>query len=361
MNKNNYAIIMAGGVGTRFWPKSKKSLPKQFIDILNTGETLIQSTFKRLSNCVRTENIYIVTNKNYSQLCIDQLKIKKENIFLEPIMRNTAPCIAYSSFKIKQKDPEANILVCPSDHIVHDDNLFSEIIEECLKISSTSENIVTLGINPTRPDTGYGYIQYEQNESIDDNKIKKVKTFTEKPSQSLALQFIDSGDFLWNSGMFIFNVNTIINSFKTHLNEIYEIFNDASDIYWTAKEVKYIERFFPACKNISIDYGILEKSDNVYVYPSNFGWSDLGTWGSIYSISEKDENQNIISGEKVIAYDCTNSIFNISDDKLLIAHGLDNYIVIESNNNILICKKEDEQKVKNFVNDIKVKFGDERI
>ncbi len=361
MNKNNYAIIMAGGVGTRFWPKSKKSLPKQFIDILNTGETLIQSTYKRLSNFVRTENIYVVTNKNYAQLCIDQLKIKKENIFLEPIMRNTAPCIAYSSFKIKQKDPEANILVCPSDHIVHDNNLFSEIIGECLKISATSEIIVTLGINPTRPDTGYGYIQYEQNENIDDSKIKKVKTFTEKPSQSLALQFIDSGDFLWNSGMFIFNVNTIINSFKTHLNEIYEIFNDASDIYWTSKEVKYIERFFPACKNISIDYGILEKSDNVYVYPSNFGWSDLGTWGSIYSISEKDENQNIISGEKVIAYDCTNSIFNISDDKLLIAHGLDNYIVIESNNNILICKKEDEQKVKNFVNDIKVKFGDERI
>ena len=361
MNKNNYAIIMAGGVGTRFWPKSKKSLPKQFIDILNTGETLIQSTYKRLSKCVRTENIYVVTNKNYAQLCIDQLKIKKENIFLEPIMRNTAPCIAYSSFKIKQKNPEANILVCPSDHVVHDNNLFSEIIGECLKISATSEIIVTLGINPTRPDTGYGYIQYEQNENADDSKIKKVKTFTEKPSQSLALQFIDSGDFLWNSGMFIFNVNTIINSFKTHLNEIYEIFNDASDIYWTAKEVKYIERFFPACKNISIDYGILEKSDNVYVYPSNFGWSDLGTWGSIYSISEKDENQNIISGEKVIAYDCTNSIFNISDDKLLIAHGLDNYIVIESNNNILICKKEDEQKVKNFVNDIKVKFGDERI
>ena len=361
MNKNNYAIIMAGGVGTRFWPKSKKSLPKQFIDILNTGETLIQSTYKRLSNFVRTENIYVVTNKNYAQLCIDQLKIKKENIFLEPIMRNTAPCIAYSSFKIKQKDPEANILVCPSDHIVHDNNLFSEIIGECLKISATSEIIVTLGITPTRPDTGYGYIQYEQNENIDDSKIKKVKTFTEKPSQSLALQFIDSGDFLWNSGMFIFNVNTIINSFKTHLNEIYEIFNDASDIYWTSKEVKYIERFFPACKNISVDYGILEKSDNVYVYPSNFGWSDLGTWGSIYSISEKDENQNIISGEKVIAYDCTNSIFNISDDKLLIAHGLDNYIVIESNNNILICKKEDEQKVKNFVNDIKVKFGDERI
>ena len=361
MKKNNYAIIMAGGVGTRFWPKSRKSLPKQFIDILNTGETLIQSTFKRLSNFVRTENIYVVTNKKYAQLCIDQLKIKKENIFLEPIMRNSAPCIAYSSFKIKQKNPEANILVCPSDHIVHDNNLFSEIIEECLKISSTSEIIVTLGINPTRPDTGYGYIQYEQNQTIEDSKIKKVKTFTEKPSQSLALQFIDSGDFLWNSGMFIFNVNTIINSFKTHLNEIYEIFNDASDIYWTAKEVKYIERFFPACKNISIDYGILEKSDNVYVYPSNFGWSDLGTWGSIYSISEKDENQNIISGEKVIAYDCTNSIFNISDDKLLIAHGLDNYIVIESNNNILICKKEDEQKVKNFVNDIKVKFGDERI
>ena len=316
MNKNNYAIIMAGGVGTRFWPKSKKSLPKQFIDILNTGETLIQSTFKRLSNCVRAENIYVVTNNNYAQLCIDQLKIKKENIFLEPIMRNTAPCIAYSSFKIKQKNPEANILVCPSDHVVHDNNLFSEIIGECLKISATSEIIVTLGINPTRPDTGYGYIQYEQNESIDDNKIKKVKTFTEKPSQSLALQFIDSGDFLWNSGMFIFNVNTIINSFKTHLNEIYEIFNDASDIYWTAKEVKYIERFFPACKNISIDYGILEKSDNVYVYPSNFGWSDLGTWGSIYAISEKDENQNIVKGEKVIAYDCTNSIFNISDDKL---------------------------------------------
>ena len=361
MNKNNYAIIMAGGVGTRFWPKSKKSLPKQFIDILNTGETLIQATFKRLSNCVRAENIYVVTNNNYAHLCIDQLKIKKENIFLEPIMRNTAPCIAYSSFKIKQKNPEANILVCPSDHIVHDNKSFSEIIEDCLKISSTSEIIVTLGINPTRPDTGYGYIQYEQNETSEYSKINKVKTFTEKPSQSLALQFLDSGDFLWNSGMFIFNVNTIINSFRTHLNEIYEIFNDASDIYWTKKEGKYIERFFPACKNISIDYGILEKSDNVYVYPSNFGWSDLGTWGSIYAISEKDENQNIVKGEKVITYDCTNSIFNISDDKLLIAHGLDNYIVIESNNNILICKKEDEQQVKNFVNDIKVKFGDERI
>ena len=353
---------MAGGGGTRVWPKSKKNLPKQFIDILNTGETLIQSTFKRLSNCVRTENIYVITNENYAQLCIDQLKIKKENIFLEPIMRNTAPCIAYSSFKIKEKNPHANILVCPSDHIVHDNILFSEIITKSLDISSNSEIIITLGIKPTRPDTGYGYIQFEENSlSIENKEISKVKTFTEKPSQSLALQFIDSGDFLWNSGMFIFNVNTIINSFKTHLNEIYETFNDASDIYWTKNEHKYIQRFFPACKNISIDYGILEKSDNVYVYPSSFGWSDLGTWGSIYSISEKDENQNIISGEKVITYDCTNSIFNISDDKLLIAHGLDNYIVIESNNNILICKKEDEQKVKNFVNDIKVKFGEERI
>ncbi len=361
MKKNNYAIIMAGGVGTRFWPMSRKNVPKQFIDILNNGETLIQSTFKRLSKCVYKDNIYVITNKKYAQLCLDQLNIKKENIFLEPIMRNTAPCIAYSAFKIREKNSNANILVCPSDHIVHDNNLFSEVIKKSLDISSKTEIIITLGIKPTRPDTGYGYIQYEENTNVEDSNIKKVKTFTEKPSQPLALQFIDSGDFLWNSGMFIFNIKTIINSFKSHLNEIYEIFNDASDIYWTSAEEKYIERFFPTCKNISIDYGILEKSDNVYVYPSNFGWSDLGTWGSMYAISDKDENQNIISGEKIITYDCSNSIFNISKDKLLIAHGLDNYIVIESKDNILICKKEDEQKVKNFVNDIKVKFGEERV
>jgi mannose-1-phosphate guanylyltransferase len=356
MNKNNYAVIMAGGIGSRFWPMSKASLPKQFLDILGSGETLIQQTFRRLQKICLTENILIVTNKDYKILCLEQLDdVVQKNILYEPVMRNTAACVAYAAFKIHNQNPDANMIIAASDHIIKKEDEFVRVVEDCLMLSATNDVLLTIGIKPTRPDTGYGYIQFADQSLVNHKKLKKVKTFTEKPNQELALNFLDSGDFLWNSGMFVWSAKSITLAFRKHLNDIYTIFEEGKPFYNTEKEKEYIDRVFPGCKNISIDYGIMEKSDKVYVYPASFGWSDLGTWGSLYTQLELDKNNNAVLGDKVILYNSFNNIVNVSKEKQVVLQGLNGYIVVESDGTLLVCKKEDEQQIKQFVADMKLK------
>ena len=353
MNKNNYAVIMAGGIGSRFWPMSRVSLPKQFLDILGTGETLIQQTFRRLKKICPVENILIVTNRDYKSLCLDQLSdVLEKNILGEPAMRNTAPCVAYAAFKIQSENPDANMIIAASDHIITKEDEFVRVIGDCLKLSASNDILLTIGIKPSRPDTGYGYIQFTEEALPNHKKVRKVKTFTEKPNQELALNFLDSGDFLWNSGMFIWSAKSITLAYRKHLNDIYTVFEDGKLIYNTEKEEEYIDRVFPGCKNISIDYGIMEKSDKVYVYPASFGWSDLGTWGSLYTHLDLDENKNAVLGDKVILYDSSNNIVNVPKEKQVVLQGLNGYIVVESKGTLLVCKKEDEQKIKQFVADV---------
>ena len=357
MNKNNYAVIMAGGIGSRFWPMSRASFPKQFLDILGTGETLIQQSFRRLAKLCPAENILIVTNKSYKELCLEQLpNIIEGNILCEPTMRNTAPCIAYASFKIHNINPDANIIVAPSDHLISNEDEFVRVVNECFKVSSEKDQLLTLGIRPSRPDTGYGYIQFNT-ELASGNTLKEVKTFTEKPNQELALQFLDSGDFLWNSGIFIWNAKTIILALRKHLRDIYDVFEDGKQYFNTENETKFIDRIYPGCKNISIDYGIMEKSDNVFVYPSDFGWSDLGTWGSLQTHLTLDKNENGLIGDNVMMYDCKDNIINLSNDKTAIVQGLEGFIVVEHNNTLLICKKSHEQSIKKYVSEPKKEKG----
>ncbi|MFQ3332477.1 MAG: mannose-1-phosphate guanylyltransferase [Thalassomonas sp.] len=354
MNKNNYAVIMAGGIGSRFWPMSKASLPKQFLDILGTGETLIQQTFRRLQKICPAENILIVTNKNYKNLCLEQLAdVVEKNILCEPAMRNTAPCVAYAAFKIQSENPDANMLIAASDHIITKEDEFVRVMNDCLEVSATNDVLLTIGITPSRPDTGYGYIQFTDKGLAKNKKVKKVKTFTEKPNQELALNFIDSGDFLWNSGMFVWSAKSITLAYRKYLHDMYAVFEEGKSFYNTEEEEEYIDRVFPGCKNISIDYGVMEKSDKVYVYPADFGWSDLGTWGSLYTHLELDEHQNAIQGNKVMLYNSSDNIVNVPKDKLVVLQGLSGYIVVESEGTLLVCKKEDEQQIKQFVTDIK--------
>ena len=354
MNKNNYAVIMAGGIGSRFWPMSKASLPKQFLDILGTGETLIQQTFRRLQKICPAENILIVTNKNYKNLCLEQLAdVVEKNILCEPAMRNTAPCVAYAAFKIQSENPDANMLIAASDHIITKEDEFVRVMNDCLEISATNDVLLTIGITASRPDTGYGYIQFTDKGLAKNKKVKKVKTFTEKPNQELALNFIDSGDFLWNSGMFVWSAKSITLAYRKYLHDMYSVFEEGKSFYNTEEEEEYIDRVFAGCKNISIDYGVMEKSDKVYVYPADFGWSDLGTWGSLYTHLVLDEHQNAIQGNKVMLYNSSNNIVNVPKDKLVVLQGLSGYIVVESEGTLLVCKKEDEQQIKQFVADIK--------
>jgi len=345
---------MAGGVGSRFWPLSKKELPKQFLDILGVGETLIQQTYKRLSSLCPAKNIFIVTNQQYFTLCKEQLpKIDDSQILCEPVMRNTAPCIAYAAFKIHAMNKDAKLIVAPSDHLITDNKEFTKTINQIFDAIVNKEYLVTLGIHPTRPDTGYGYIQYDDtNILVENNNIKKVKTFTEKPNKDLALQFLDSGDFLWNAGIFAFTSKALINSYKKNLRDIYDIFSSGGDFFNTKKEQEFINRVFPSCKNISIDYGILEKSDLVYVFPSSFGWSDLGTWGSIDNQLEKNNDKNSKRGDKINLYDSRDNIVILDDIKECVISGLTGYIVVQSGKSILICRKTDEQQIKKFVGDL---------
>ena len=358
MNKNYYAIIMAGGIGSRFWPISRTSHPKQFIDILGTGKTLIQNTYERFLKICPKENIYIVTNDIYTDLVKLQLPdMADQQILTEPVMRNTAPCIAYGCFKIESLNPDAAIVVAPSDHLILDEAAFISTIEKSLKAASDHNCLITLGIKPSRPDTGYGYIQYTDN-SLHNNDFYKVKTFTEKPTLEIAKTFLQSGDFLWNAGIFVWSAKAIVNAFSSYLPDMHEIFAEARPVYNTDEEKAHIHKAYLQCTNISIDYGIMEKADNVYVLPSEFGWSDLGTWASIYELAEKDYVGNaVIPADKVIMYDSSNCMVNVPADKLVILQGLHDYIVVESNNTLLICPRDQEQNVKKVVADVKQQFG----
>ena len=358
MNKNNYAVIMAGGIGSRFWPMSKVTFPKQFLDILGTGETLIQQTFNRLQRVCPKENILIVTNKNYKDLCLEQLpNVIETNILCEPAMRNTAPCVAYAAFKIQSMNENANMIIAASDHIILKEDEFVRVANDCLEVVAKNDILLTLGITPSRPDTGYGYIQFTTEKLDNHQRIRKVKTFTEKPNQELALNFLDSGDFLWNSGMFVWSAKSITLAFRKQLRDMYDVFEQGKQFYNTSKETEFIDRIFPGCKNISLDYGIMEKSENVYVYPTDLGWSDLGTWGSLYAHLNLDENRNAVQGNKVMLYDSTDNIIKVPNDKVVVMQGMNGYIVVENEGTLLICKKENEQQIKQFVTDLKINMS----
>ncbi|MFA6950666.1 MAG: mannose-1-phosphate guanylyltransferase [Lentimicrobiaceae bacterium] len=363
MNQNNYCIIMAGGIGSRFWPMSRKDHPKQFIDILGTGKTLIQSTFNRFLKICPSENIYIVTNESYKEQVLEQLPMIGANqVLCEPSRRNTAPCIAYANYTILERNPNANIVVAPSDHIILKEDIFTEVITAALEATEKNDWLLTLGIQPNRPDTGYGYIQYEEHDACpDDSRVKKVKTFTEKPQLEMAKEFLASGDFLWNSGIFIWKLKTIMKSFEAHLPDVDQLFRAGLGKYNTKDEPAFIEQTYSMCRNISIDYGVMEKADNVFVLSSDFGWSDLGTWGSLYDTRVKDDNQNTVVGQNVMVYDSHNCIVNMPDKKLVVLQGLDGYIVVEDAGTLLVCRKEDEQQIRQFVNDVMIEKGEKYV
>lgn len=349
---------MAGGIGSRFWPMSRTAHPKQFIDILGTGKTLLQATFDRFDQICPKENIFIVTNEAYKGLVLEQLPgVKPENLLCEPARKNTAPCIAYASYKIYSQNKNANIVVAPSDHLITKEETFAKAIKSCFHKSRSEDCLITLGIRPTRPDTGYGYIQFiESPVSERDDRIKKVKTFTEKPDHEMAKFFLQSGDFLWNAGIFIWSAKSIVKAYQKLLPDMASAFSVVK--YDTEKEEEGIKNAYAECKNISVDYGLLEKADNVYVRSSLIGWSDLGTYGSLYNHIPKDDKDNAIVGKNVMMYDSKNCIVNISRDKLVVVEGLHDYIVVESDDIILICKKQDEQRIRDFVNDVKLKKGE---
>ncbi len=348
---------MAGGIGSRFWPMSRANHPKQFLDILNSGRTLIQGTYDRFAKFIAAENIYVVTAEQYKETVIKQLPdIPVENILCEPSRKNTAPCIAYISYKLIQINPAANLICAPADHLIMDEEAFKKTCTDALKFTAHIKALVTLGIQPNHPNTGYGYIQYESH-AVSDN-VYKVKAFTEKPDLQLAKTFISSGDFLWNAGIFLWQVKNIIKAFEKHLPEIHEVFDAEKNNFNTKKEKQAIERIYPQCVNISIDYGVMEKADNVYVIPSSFGWSDLGTWDSTYENLEKDYLGNAVAGHNVMIIDATKNMVHADNKKLVLLQGLDDFIVVDTKDVLLICKKDKEQEIKEYVAEIKRNKGD---
>ncbi|HEX6913707.1 MAG TPA: sugar phosphate nucleotidyltransferase [Chitinophagaceae bacterium] len=349
---------MAGGIGSRFWPKSRVAYPKQFLDILNTGKTLIQWTWERFAAFIPEENIYIVTSDEYTTIVQQQLpQARVENILSEPSRKNTAPCIAWISYKLYQQDPDAALIIAPSDHLITDNEAFRNICLKSLDFVSQIKGFVTLGITPTNPNTGYGYIQHDAL-AVADN-IYKVKTFTEKPNLELAKTFLASGDFLWNAGIFVWQVKNIIRTFEQYQPEMFEVFEADKHHFNTDEEKAAIERIYPLCTNISIDYAIMEKAENVYVIPSSFGWSDLGTWNSAYENLEKDYLGNAVAGKHVLVIDATNSMISVPDDKLVVLQGLDDFIVVDTPDVLLVCKKEKEQDIKKYVAEVKRNIGDD--
>ncbi|GAB2841179.1 mannose-1-phosphate guanylyltransferase [Ferruginibacter profundus] len=357
MNKNNYVAIMAGGIGSRFWPMSRTDFPKQFLDILNIGRTLIQGTFDRFANFVPAENIYVVTSDQYKDIVAKQLpEIPVQNILCEPSRKNTAPCVAYVSHKLLQLNPEANLICAPADHIILEPENFKTICLAALNFTANIKALVTLGIKPTHPNTGYGYIQYEPH-AVSEN-VYKVKTFTEKPDLALAKTFLASGDFLWNAGIFVWQVKNIVAAFEKLLPELNELFDTEKTSFNTAGEKEAIDRIYPQCVNISIDYGIMEKADNVYIIPSSFGWSDLGTWGSAYDNLAKDYLENAVAGDNVVVIDATKNMVHADNKKLVLLQGLDDFIVVDTKDVLMICKKDKEQEIKEYVAEIKRSKGD---
>lgn len=365
---NNFCIIMAGGIGSRFWPLSRTQKPKQFLDILGSGRTLIQQTFDRFSEICPPQNILVVTGNIYKQVVQEQLpEIPENNILLEPARRNTAPCVAYANKKIKLQNPNANIVVTPADHLVTNPQEFIRVIKNSLNFTKKNDVLLTLGIKPNRPETGYGYIQIDttnnktQNKILQDTQIKKVKTFTEKPNLEMAKVFLQTGEFFWNAGIFIWSLKSIEKSFEKFLPEVNNLFSAGTNAYNSKLEIGFIEQTYAKCENISLDYGIMEKAQNVYVLPADFGWSDLGTWGSLYENLQKDENQNAVVGKNVKLYNSKNNIVNVGSNKLVVVQGLDNVIITQSDDIILISAKKDEQQIKQIVTDIRTEHGEKYI
>lgn len=356
--KNNYCVIMGGGIGSRFWPFSRENYPKQFLDFFGIGRSLLQMTVDRFAKIIPMENIYIVTNEKYAALVKEQLPLLSERqILLEPTRRNTAPCIAYAAYHIKARDPNANIVVAPSDHLILKEDEFLRAIGKGLNFVREHDALMTLGIKPSRPEIGYGYIQRSDTMI---GEFSKVKTFTEKPNIELARVFKESGEFFWNSGIFLWNVNAIMNAIHKFLPEISARFELGVDKFDTTEEQDFINTHYPYCPNISVDYGIMEKADNVYMQCVDFGWADLGTWGSLFDIATKDEQNNAILKSRALLYECEDNIIALGDNsRLAIIQGLKNYIVAENGNVLLICKKDDEQRIKQFMADTKLKYDDE--
>jgi mannose-1-phosphate guanylyltransferase len=357
MNNNHYVAIMAGGIGSRFWPMSRTSYPKQFLDILNTGRTLIQSTHDRFKKFIPLENIYVVTSEEYVEIVRDQLpEIPAKNIVAEPSRKNTAPCIAYISYKLQQLNGKGTLICAPADHIILDDTAFTKVCLEAMSFVKAHKALITLGIKPSHPNTGYGYIQFEQQPASDN--VYKVKTFTEKPNADLAKTFVSSGEFLWNAGIFVWQVNNIVAAFEKHLPELAEIFEAEKTLFNTEKEKSAIEKIYPLCTNVSIDYAVMEKAENVYIIPSSFGWSDLGTWNSAHENMEKDYLGNAVSGSEVMVIDATHNMVHVPNNKLVLLQGLNDYIIVDTEDVLMICKKEKEQEIKQYVAEIKRNKGD---
>ena len=358
-SKDNYCVIMGGGIGSRFWPFSRKTMPKQFLDFFGTGRSLLQQTFDRFNKIIPTENILIVTNAIYADLVKEQLpELDPKQILLEPARGNTAPCIAWASYHIRSLNPNANIVVAPSDHLILKEGEFLAAIEKGLDFVSKYDKLLTLGIKPNRPETGYGYIQIAEQEG---DNFYKVKTFTEKPELELAKVFVESGEFYWNSGLFMWNVNTIIKAGEALLPELASKLAPGKDVYGTPEEKAFIEENFPACPNVSIDFGIMEKADNVYVSLGDFGWSDLGTWGSLYDLSPKDEQGNVTLKCDSMIYNSNDNIVVLPKGKLAVIEGLEGFLVAESDNVLLICKKDEEHAIRKYVNDAQMKLGEDYI
>lgn len=351
---NRYVIIMAGGVGSRFWPLSRQDKPKQFLDILGTGETLIQQTFRRFRDICPEENIYVVTGAEQSQLVIDQLKIDPSRVLGEPLRRNTAPCLAYGTFRILKENPDAVIAVTPADHLIVKEDKFREEIGRCFDYATSHSALLTLGIKPDRPETGYGYIQADRKKTVKGfERLLQVKTFTEKPDLELAKVFLESGDFFWNSGIFIWHTKTILAAFEKYMPETYSVFDEGRELFGTRQEKSFIAKAYAVCRSISIDYGIMEKADNVFVMCTDIGWSDLGTWSSLYEHSAMDKKGNALVKGQVFSYDNKGNIFNISEGKVAVVQGLKDYIVVDSEDVLLIVKKEEEQNIKKYLEDVK--------
>ncbi len=359
--EHTWCVIMAGGVGSRFWPMSRSAYPKQFLDFLGLGRTLLQQTYDRFTAICPPENILVVTNLQYAGIVKDQLPLLKEDqILAEPSRKNTAPCVAYASHVIAKRDPHANIVIAPSDHLVLKEEAFVDTIDLALRQAAEDDRLVTLGIMPSRPDTGYGYIQF-QDAPKPHPRVKKVKTFTEKPDHETALRFLESGDFLWNAGIFIWSLKSIMKALRTHLPELDSLFSEGAGMYGTVKEQEFIAQAYPQCQSISVDHGIMEKADNVYTIVSDLGWSDLGTWGSLYTHLPKDAQENGAVGGMVKLYDSHRNMVHMHDDRLLVMQGMEDMIVVSTEDALLICRKQDEQQIRTFVNDLKTETDDRYI
>ncbi|MBU6177878.1 MAG: mannose-1-phosphate guanylyltransferase [Bacteroidetes bacterium] len=357
MKNNQYVAIMAGGIGSRFWPMSRTRYPKQFLDILGIGRTLIQQSYDRYSKVVPPSNVYVVTSHEYVDIVKAQLpELPASNILAEPSRKNTAACIAYIAFHLQAKDPNAVMIAAPADHLVMETEQFVQTASKALDFVESINSLVTIGIKPTHPNTGYGYIQHEMMQAAPD--VFKVKTFTEKPSEEIAKAFIASGDFLWNAGIFTWKVSTVLTAFESHLSEVFEVFAAEKEHFNTATEREAIERIYPQCTNVSVDFGVMEKASNVFVIPASFGWSDLGTWNSAWDNMEKDYFGNAVVGKNVMVVDANNCMVHAPDKKLVLLQGLRDYIIVDTEDALLICKKDKEQQIKEYVAEVKRNMGE---